>query len=94
MYDTLAFAFGKSGYEEWIKYAPKLSLLRQGLLDRPCAPLLLVNGVHDSLFPIRDYYLLFEHGSPKSARFFETGHMGFTRDTNKIIMDWIYERLV
>ena len=93
VFDTLAFAFGKSGYEEWVEYAPKLSLLKQGILDKPCAPLLLINGVHDSLFPIRDYYLLFEHGSPKSARFFEAGHMGFTRDTNKIITDWIYEKL-
>jgi esterase FrsA len=93
VFDTLAFAFGKSGYEEWVEYAPKLSLLKQGILDKPCAPLLLVNGVHDSLFPIRDYYLLFEHGSPKCARFFEAGHMGFTRDTNKIITNWIYEKL-
>ncbi len=93
VYDTLAFAFGQSGYEEWIEYAPKLSLLNQGLLDKPCAPMLLVNGVHDSLFPIRDYYLLLEHGSPKCARFFEAGHMGFTRDTDRIITDWIYEKL-
>jgi esterase FrsA len=94
VFDTLAFAFGKQGYEEWIEYAPKLSLLRQGILDKPCAPLLLVNGVHDSLFPIKDYYLLFEHGSPKCARFFEGGHMGFTKDTNKIITNWIYEKLI
>jgi hypothetical protein len=93
VFDTLAFAFGKSGYEEWVEYAPKLSLLKQGILDKPCAPLLLINGVHDSLFPIKDYYLLLEHGSPKCARFFEAGHMGFTRETNKIITDWIYEKL-
>ncbi len=93
VYDTLAFAFGKSGYEEWVEYAPKLSLLRQGILEKPCAPLLLINGVHDSLFPIKDYYLLLEHGSPKCARFFEAGHMGFTKDTDRIITNWIYERL-
>jgi hypothetical protein len=93
VFDTLAFAFGKSGYKEWVEYAPKLSLLKQGILDKPCAPLLLINGVHDSLFPIKDYYLLLEHGSPKCARFFEAGHMGFTRETNKIITDWIYEKL-
>jgi esterase FrsA len=93
VYDTLAFAFGKSGYEEWVEYASKLSLLKQGILDKPCAPLLLVNGVHDSLFPIKDYYLLLEHGNPKCARFFEAEHMGFTKDTNKIITDWIYEKL-
>ena len=45
-------------------------------------------------FPIKDYDLLVEHGSPKCARFFETGHMGFTIDTNKIIMNWIYGKLI
>ena len=53
-----------SGYEEWVEYAPKLSLLRQGILDKPSAPLLLVNGLYDSVIPIKDCYLLFEHGSP------------------------------
>lgn len=93
VFDTLAFAFGKSGYEEWVEYAPKLSLLKQGILEKPCAPLLLINGVHDSLFPIKDYYLLLEHGSPKCARFFEAGHMGFTKDTDNIITEWIYKSL-
>jgi len=74
-------------------YAPKLSLLKQGILDKPCAPLLLINGIHDSVFPIQDYYLLLEHGSPKSARFYEAGHMGFTKDTFETIMNWISERL-
>jgi hypothetical protein len=59
-----------------VDYAPKLSLLEQGILERPCAPLLGVNGVNDSVFPIADMYLLLEHGSPKSARFYRAGHMG------------------
>lgn len=92
-FETIAFAFGLSTYEEWVQYAPKLSLLKQGILDRPCAPLLLVNGVYDSVFPIKDYYLLLEHGSPKSARFYEVGHMGMTRDTFETILSWIAERL-
>jgi esterase FrsA len=92
-FDTIAYAFGLSSYEEWAKYAPNLSLLKQGILDKPNAPLLLINGIHDSVFPIKDYYLLFEHGSPKCARFYEAGHMGYTRDTFDTIMDWIYEKL-
>ncbi len=92
-FETISYAFGVSGYDEWVKYAPKLSLLRQGILDKPNAPLLLVNGIHDSVFPIKDYYLLLEHGSPKCARFFEAGHMGFTKDTLEIIMKWITEKL-
>ncbi|MGD0159890.1 MAG: alpha/beta fold hydrolase [Candidatus Bathyarchaeia archaeon] len=92
-FETIAYAFGLSSYEEWVEYAPKLSLLKQGILDKPSAPLLLVNGIHDSVFPITDYYLLFEHGSPKCARFYETGHMGFTKDTFETIMDWIFKKL-
>lgn len=93
LFDTLAYAFGLSNYEEWVQYAPKLSLLKQGILDKPNAPILLVNGIHDSVFPIADYYLLFEHGSPKCARFYDAGHMGFTRDTFDTILNWIYEKL-
>ena len=92
-YDTIGYAFGVSGYEEWVRIAPKLSLLNQGLLDKPSAALLLINGLHDTVFPIKDYYLLLEHGSPKCARFYEAGHMGFTRTTFETIMDWIFEKL-
>jgi dienelactone hydrolase len=91
--ETLAYAFGKQSFEEWVDYAPRLSLLAQGILDRPCAPLLLVNGIHDSTFPIRDMYLLLEHGSPKSARFYDAGHMGITPDTHPMILRWVKERL-
>jgi hypothetical protein len=92
-FETIAFAFGLSTYEEWVEYAPRLSLLRQGILDGLRAPMLLVNGIHDSVFPIRDYYLLLEHGSPKTARFYDAGHMGFTRDTFETIMNWIADSL-
>jgi len=30
-----------------------------------------------------------EHGSPKSARFYDAGHMGFTRNTFETIMAWV-----
>ena len=93
VFDTLSFAFGRAGYDDWVRYAPKLSLLKQGVIDKPCAPLLLVNGLHDSLFTIQDYYLLLEHGSPKSARFYDVGHMGYTPDTIPMIMGWVREKL-
>ena len=92
-FETITYAFGLPGYKEWVEYAPKLSLLKQGILEKPSAPLLLINGIHDSVFPIKDYYLLLEHGSPKCARFYEAGHMGFTRDTFDTIMNWMYEKL-
>jgi esterase FrsA len=91
--ETLACAFGLSTFEEWVEYAPRLSLLDQGILDQPCAPLLLVNGVNDTVFPIADMYLLLEHGSPKTARFYPTGHMARTPQTEPMVLNWIEERL-
>jgi pimeloyl-ACP methyl ester carboxylesterase len=90
--ETLACAFGRSTAEEWIEYAPKLSLLDQGILDKPCALLLCVNGVNDSVFPIADMYLLLEHGNPKSSRFYPGGHMG-GGNAQAVIVQWLKEKL-
>jgi hypothetical protein len=46
----------------------KFSLLKDGTLKKPCTKLLLVNGTEDEIFPIDDYYLCLQHGSPKEAR--------------------------
>ena len=91
--ETLAAAFGGSSYDEWVATAPRLSLLEQGVLDHPSAPLLLVNGVKDSVFPIEDMYLLLEHGAPKSARFFATeSHMGGAHAID-VIVSWLAQQL-
>jgi hypothetical protein len=90
--ETLACAFGAMSADDWIGYAPKLSLLDQGILDQPCAPLLCVNGVQDSVFPIADMYLLLEHGAPKSARFYPDGHMG-GGNSREIIIAWLKHKL-
>jgi hypothetical protein len=78
--------------EEWVEYAPKLSLLDQSILDKPCAPLLCVNGVNASVFPIDDMHLLREHGNPKSARFYPGGHMG-GGNSHAVIIQWLKEKL-
>jgi hypothetical protein len=90
--ETLACAFGRTTGEEWIEYAPKLSLLDQGVLEKPCAPLLCVNGINDSVFPIADMYLLFEHGNPKSSRLYAGGHMG-GGNAQAVIVQWLKARL-
>jgi hypothetical protein len=90
--ETLACAFGRSTGEEWIEYAAKLSLLDQGILDQPCAPLLCVNGVNDSVFPIADMHLLLEHGDPKWSRFYPGGHMG-GGNSQAVIVQWLKEKL-
>ena len=91
--ETLACAFGRKTAAEWIDYAPQLSLLEQGVLDRPCAPLLCINGIEDSVFPIEDMYLLLQHGQPKTARFFSGGHMGHGPGVFPTIVNWLAERL-
>jgi pimeloyl-ACP methyl ester carboxylesterase len=92
--ETLACAFGRSTYEDWVEYAPRLSLVTQGILDQPCAPLLLVNGKQDTVFPIEDMYLLLEHGSPKTARIIaDSGHMG-APGAMPAILGWLKEQLL
>lgn len=90
--ETAACAFGRVTGEDWIEYSPKLSLLDQGILDQPCAPLLCVNGINDSVFPIADMYLLLEHGKPKSSRFYAGGHMG-GGNSQAVIVQWLKEKL-
>ena len=73
--------------------APDSSLLEQGILDQPSAPLLLVNGKEDRQAPIDDLYLVLEHGSPKSARVFPGGHMGHTPETRPTMIKWLRDHL-
>lgn len=91
--ETLALAFGHVSAEDWIDYAPSLSLLDQGILDMPSAPLLCVNGVDDSVFPIDDMYLLLRNGDPKTARFFPGGHMGHHPRLFPAVVAWILRQV-
>ncbi len=68
--------FGDTTFEGYVARCPELSLLDQGLLDQPSAPILLVNGRDDVQNSIDDIYLSLDHGEPKSARIFDGGHMG------------------
>jgi hypothetical protein len=97
--ETRGNSFGRPKFEEWREYAPKLSLLTQGVLDKPCAPLLCINGVKDPITPIADYHIVLEHGSPKEARFFANGvHMGTPADgspdqATPMAIAWLSQKL-
>ena len=91
--ETRSRMLGASNDAEYIEFFERLSLLKQGILDRPCAPLLLVNGKEDKQCPIADVHLLIEHGSPKSVRLFPGGHMGITPQTLPTIVTWLADRV-
>jgi esterase FrsA len=85
--------FGGETFEDYVARCRSLSLLDQGLLDEPSAPLLLVNGRDDVQNSIDDIYLSLDHGDPKSARVFDGGHMG-EGPVVPTIIEWVANRLV
>jgi esterase/lipase len=97
--DARSYIFGVKTLEEVLKIAPSLSLVTQGLIEQPCAPLLCINGKEDDQHPISDLYLLAEHGSPKDLRIMaRAGHMGRVKgqsndDVVNIITKWLKEKL-
>ncbi|HEX9143785.1 MAG TPA: alpha/beta fold hydrolase [Candidatus Binatia bacterium] len=97
--DARSYIFGVKTLEETLKIAPSLSLVAQGLIDQPCAPLLCINGKEDDQHPISDLYLLAEHGSPKDLRIIAgAGHMGRKKgESNDEVVDiitrWLKEKL-
>src|SRR5438094_8852799 len=66
--DARSYIFGMKTLEEVLKIGPSLSLVTQGLIDQPCAPLPCINGKEYDQHPISAVYLLAEHGSPTDAR--------------------------
>ena len=88
--ESLACAFGMRSGDEWADRARELSLLERGVLDTPAAPLLALDGEHDTVFPIADLRLVAERGG--ELRLFPGGHMG-EGDTSGAIRAWLAERL-
>jgi esterase/lipase len=91
--EARANLFGKKTFDELCAVMPALSLLDQGWLDKPCAPLLIVNGKEDKQVPLEDFYLLLERGNPKTIRLFPGGHMGAIPNIFKTVLAWLHEKL-
>ncbi len=64
--------------DEMAEALPKMSLVKQGLLGKPMAPMLVMAGVLDTQVPISDVYLLLSKGDvPKTAWINpQGGHLG------------------
>jgi esterase FrsA len=100
LFPARASVYGVSTLEEFLAYGPRLSLKDAGFLDRPSAPMLLVNGVKDTQVPIADLDLLLHTGVAKDAWVNPTGgHMGRNSEWpdgkifKEIVLPWVVRRL-
>jgi hypothetical protein len=92
--DSMIYSNHVKDYGELVKTAPAMSLQAQGWLDKPCAPMLMVNGEKDPWMSPQEILLLLETGGPKTARLMADGaHMGRgSRDTarvNRMVTEWL-----
>jgi pimeloyl-ACP methyl ester carboxylesterase len=88
--------------DELAEFLPKMSLVKQGLLGKPMAPMLVIGGVLDTQVPISDIYLLLSKGDvPKSAWINpQGGHLGRQvkvwpdpRIFQEVIIPWLIHTL-
>ncbi len=84
LYDYLpatAALFNVETLEELLAIAPQYSLQTLGVLDRPAAPMLLINGARDSQIPIADVKLLAARHPANTVWINpDGGHMGRSAD--------------
>ncbi len=88
--------------DEMIEFSPKISLVQQGLLGKPMAPMLILQGVLDTQVPVEDDYLLLSKGDvPKEAWINpKGGHLGRQvgvwpdpRIFKEVIIPWLVKTL-
>ena len=88
--------------DEMAEVLPKMSLVKQGLLGKPMAPMLILAGVKDTQVPISDIYLLLDKGDvPKTAWINpQGGHLGRQvgvwpdpRIFKEVIIPWLVHTL-
>ena len=100
LFPARASVYGVTTLEEFLAYGPRMSLKARGLIGKPSAPMLLVNGEHDSQVPIADLALLLHSGSPKEAWVNPGGgHMGRSAEWpdrkifQAVVAPWIERQL-
>ncbi|MFZ0686882.1 MAG: alpha/beta hydrolase [Terriglobales bacterium] len=88
--------------DEMAEVLPKMSLVKQGLLGKPMAPMLILAGINDTQVPISDIYLLLDKGDvPKTAWINpQGGHLGRQvgvwpdpRIFKEVIIPWLVRTL-
>jgi len=89
---------GFSSLADLVNNQQQLSIVKMGLVDKPAPPMLVVNGLKDTLVPAADTLLLLQHGMPKAAWINPQGfHLARSAEWNdervmdEVIMPWVTE---
>ena len=94
------YGFKEGEDDQFLAAMQPFSLKARGMLDKPSAPMLVVNGEKDTQVPIADLYLLLRTGTAKSAWVNPTGgHTGRSADWNEeqitgnVVVPWLSDAL-
>jgi hypothetical protein len=91
-----------STIDELLEIFPKMSLVTQGLLEKPNAPMLVISGVLDTQVPISDTYRLLSAGDVPRTAWINPhgGHLGRQKGVwpdprifREVIIPWIVHAL-
>ncbi len=100
LFEARSAVYGVKTLDDFLTYGPKMSLKDRGFLEKPSAPMLLVNGRNDTQVPIDDLQLLLNNGDPKEAWVNpQGGHMGRTAQLTDqkifetVVLPWVVRRL-
>jgi esterase FrsA len=96
--DSMIYANGVKDYDELVRTAPAMSLVEQGWLSKPNAPMLCVNGDKDPWISPQEIPLLLSTGQPKMARIMAGAkHMGRASQergaVGEMVNQWVKEML-
>ncbi len=90
------YGFKPGEDDQFLAAMQPFSLKARGILDKPSAPMLVVNGEKDTQVPIADLYLLLRTGTPKSAWVNPAGgHTGRSKEwdeekiTDAVVVPWL-----
>lgn len=101
LFAARAAIYGVTTLDEFYAFNPRLSLKNQGLLGKPSAPMLVLNGEKDSQVPISDLYMLMESGGSAKWSWVnpDGGHTGRSdewpggRISEEVVTPWIKARM-
>jgi dienelactone hydrolase len=96
--ESMIYANGVKDFDELVRTAPAMSLMEEGWLSKPNAPMLCVNGDKDPWISPQEIPLLLSTGQPKTARIMAGAkHMGRGSQergaVGEMVNQWLKEKL-